>query len=175
MRSNKETCLRGALIWVSTPCLFPQVRIHWTGCPNSCGQAQVGDIGLIGSPAKKDGKAVQGVSIIGGGTIGEGAKLASTGDAVQRFGPSRALVRVVGWLLLIRARGYCVLVTDGPCTALATCATPTTLTALTHHPCRVREGGSDRGRLRSPPGDSDQRIRRQGDRTQRGSTWFNQL
>lgn len=36
-----------------------QVRMHWTGCPNSCGQAQVGDIGLIGAPAKKDGKAVQ--------------------------------------------------------------------------------------------------------------------
>lgn len=55
-----------------------QVRIHWTGCPNSCGQAQVGDIGLIGAPAKKDGKAVQGVRIIGGGTVGEGAKLAAT-------------------------------------------------------------------------------------------------
>ena len=40
------------------------VRIHVTGCPNSCGQAQAGDIGLIGAPAKKevDGKkvAVQG-------------------------------------------------------------------------------------------------------------------
>mmetsp|Transcript_26294 Transcript_26294/g.44063 ORF Transcript_26294/g.44063 Transcript_26294/m.44063 type:complete len:81 (-) Transcript_26294:812-1054(-) len=23
------------------------VRIHWTGCPNSCGQAQVADIGLM--------------------------------------------------------------------------------------------------------------------------------
>lgn len=29
------------------------VRLHWTGCPNSCGQAQVGDIGLMGAPAKK--------------------------------------------------------------------------------------------------------------------------
>lgn len=29
------------------------VRMHWTGCPNSCGQAQVGDIGLMGAPAKK--------------------------------------------------------------------------------------------------------------------------
>jgi len=58
------------------------VRMHWTGCPNSCGQAQVGDIGLIGAPAKKevDGKkvAVAGVNIIGGGLIGEGAKLAAT-------------------------------------------------------------------------------------------------
>ena len=30
-----------------------QVRIHWTGCPNSCGQVQAADIGLMGGPAKK--------------------------------------------------------------------------------------------------------------------------
>jgi hypothetical protein len=30
----------------------PGVRIHWTGCPNSCGQAQVADIGLLGTTAK---------------------------------------------------------------------------------------------------------------------------
>eukprot|EP01026_Neomeris_dumetosa_P084590 TRINITY_DN993_c0_g2_i1.p1 TRINITY_DN993_c0_g2~~TRINITY_DN993_c0_g2_i1.p1 ORF type:complete len:603 (+),score=82.85 TRINITY_DN993_c0_g2_i1:158-1966(+) len=53
-----------------------QVRIHWTGCPNSCGQAQVGDIGLMGAPAKVDGKAVEGVKIFLGGKIGENAELA---------------------------------------------------------------------------------------------------
>lgn len=53
------------------------VRMHWTGCPNSCGQAQVGDIGLMGGPAKLDGKAVEGVRIFLGGSIGEHAKLAS--------------------------------------------------------------------------------------------------
>eukprot|EP01025_Chloroclados_australasicus_P007920 TRINITY_DN1269_c0_g1_i2.p1 TRINITY_DN1269_c0_g1~~TRINITY_DN1269_c0_g1_i2.p1 ORF type:complete len:589 (-),score=63.39 TRINITY_DN1269_c0_g1_i2:316-2082(-) len=52
------------------------VRIHWTGCPNSCGQAQVGDIGLMGAPAKVDGKAVEGVKIFLGGKIGENAELA---------------------------------------------------------------------------------------------------
>lgn len=50
------------------------VRIHVTGCPNSCGQAQAGDIGLIGAPAKKevDGKkvAVQGEAACGGGGCG---------------------------------------------------------------------------------------------------------
>ncbi|PXF49225.1 hypothetical protein BWQ96_01014 [Gracilariopsis chorda] len=51
------------------------VRIHWTGCPNSCGQVQVADIGLMGCPAKKDGKAVEGVKIFVGGKIGEGAEL----------------------------------------------------------------------------------------------------
>ena len=53
------------------------VRMHWTGCPNSCGQAQVGDIGLMGGPAKHEGKAVEGARIFKGGQIGEGAKLAA--------------------------------------------------------------------------------------------------
>ena len=58
------------------------LRIHWTGCPNSCGQAQVGDIGLMGAPAKKWNeeagkmKAVPGVNIFVGGQIGEHAHLA---------------------------------------------------------------------------------------------------
>mmetsp|Transcript_34194 Transcript_34194/g.47604 ORF Transcript_34194/g.47604 Transcript_34194/m.47604 type:complete len:95 (+) Transcript_34194:536-820(+) len=55
------------------------VRIHWTGCPNSCGQAQVADIRLMGGPARVekeiDGKvkkaAVEGVNIFLGGKVGE--------------------------------------------------------------------------------------------------------
>lgn len=53
------------------------VRIHFTGCPNSCGQAQVGDIGLMGAPAKLDGKAVEGYKIFLGGKIGENPELAT--------------------------------------------------------------------------------------------------
>eukprot|EP00543_Licmophora_paradoxa_P009519 CAMPEP_0202477274 /NCGR_PEP_ID=MMETSP1360-20130828/93859_1 /ASSEMBLY_ACC=CAM_ASM_000848 /TAXON_ID=515479 /ORGANISM="Licmophora paradoxa, Strain CCMP2313" /LENGTH=593 /DNA_ID=CAMNT_0049104517 /DNA_START=45 /DNA_END=1826 /DNA_ORIENTATION=+ len=56
------------------------IRIHWTGCPNSCGQVQVADIGLMGGPARKeiDGKmkAVPGVKIFVGGKIGEESHLA---------------------------------------------------------------------------------------------------
>jgi len=33
--------------------LTREVRIHWTGCPNSCGQPQVADIGLMGTKARK--------------------------------------------------------------------------------------------------------------------------
>merc|ERR1712032_1204564 len=51
------------------------IRIHWTGCPNSCGQAQAADIGIMGAPARKEvnGKkmAVPGCKIFVGGTIGE--------------------------------------------------------------------------------------------------------
>lgn len=51
------------------------VRLHWTGCPNSCGQVQVADIGLMGTPVRKDGKGVEGVRIFVGGKIGEEAEL----------------------------------------------------------------------------------------------------
>lgn len=57
------------------------VRVHWTGCPNSCGQAQVADIGLMGAPARHEGKAVEGVRIFVGGKIGEGAALATELEA----------------------------------------------------------------------------------------------
>lgn len=57
------------------------IRIHWTGCPNSCGQAQAADIGIMGAPARKKdpetGKAmaVPGCKIFVGGTIGENGHL----------------------------------------------------------------------------------------------------
>lgn len=55
------------------------IRIHWTGCPNSCGQVQAADIGIMGGPARKvvDGKkmAVPGCKIFVGGRIGEDAHL----------------------------------------------------------------------------------------------------
>lgn len=55
------------------------VRIHWTGCPNSCGQVQVADIGIMGAPARKEigGKmvAVPGCKIFVGGKIGEESHL----------------------------------------------------------------------------------------------------
>lgn len=57
------------------------IRIHWTGCPNSCGQVQVADIGIMGGPARKlneeTGKmmAVPGCKIFVGGRVGEDAHL----------------------------------------------------------------------------------------------------
>ncbi len=52
-----------------------RVRLHWTGCPNSCGQPQAGDIGLMGTKVRKDGKAVEGAKIFTGGKVGHGAEL----------------------------------------------------------------------------------------------------
>lgn len=61
--------------------LTRSVRIHWTGCPNSCGQPQVADIGLMGTKARKDGKAVDGVDLYMGGKVGKDAHL---GTCVQK-------------------------------------------------------------------------------------------
>ncbi len=57
------------------------VRIHWTGCPNSCGQPQVADIGLMGTKTRKEGKAVDGVDLYMGGKVGKEAEL---GTCVQK-------------------------------------------------------------------------------------------
>lgn len=60
------------------------IRIHWTGCPNSCAQVQCADIGIMGAPARKvdpeTGKkvAIPGCNIFVGGTIGEDGHLAMT-------------------------------------------------------------------------------------------------
>ena len=58
-----------------------KVRIHWTGCPNSCGQPQVADIGFMGTKVRKNGKSVEGVNLFMGGKVGKEAKL---GDVVQK-------------------------------------------------------------------------------------------
>lgn len=61
---------------------IPQsVRMHWTGCPNSCGQPQVADIGLMGTKVRKNGKTVEGVDIYMGGKVGQDARL---GDCVHK-------------------------------------------------------------------------------------------
>ena len=51
------------------------MRLHWTGCPNSCGQPQAGDIGLMGTKVRQDGKAVEGVKVFAGGKVGKDAEL----------------------------------------------------------------------------------------------------
>jgi ferredoxin-nitrite reductase len=73
------------------------VRIHWTGCPNSCGQPQVADIGLMGTKTRKDGKAVDGVDLYMGGKVGKEARL---GECVQKGIPCEDLKPVLRNLLV---------------------------------------------------------------------------
>jgi len=52
------------------------VRLHWTGCPNTCGQIQLGDIGLLGVTCKNSkGEIVEGVDLYLGGGIGQTAAI----------------------------------------------------------------------------------------------------
>lgn len=73
------------------------VRIHWTGCPNSCGQPQVAEIGLMGTKTRKDGKTVEGVDLYLGGKVGKDAHL---GTCVQKGIPCEDLKPVLRDLLI---------------------------------------------------------------------------
>lgn len=73
------------------------VRIHWTGCPNSCGQPQVADIGLMGTKARKDGKTVEAVDIYMGGKVGKDAQL---GTCVMKGIPCEDLKPLLRDLLI---------------------------------------------------------------------------
>ncbi len=79
---------------LSTPA---PVRIHWTGCPNSCGQPQVADIGLMGTKTRKNGKTLEGADIWMGGKVGKDAHL---GTCVQKGIPCEDLKPVLRDLLI---------------------------------------------------------------------------
>ena len=69
------------------------VRMHWTGCPNSCGQVQVADIGFMGCMTRDEsGKACEGVDIFLGGRIGNDSHL---GDVYKKGVPCKDLVPIV--------------------------------------------------------------------------------
>ena len=53
-----------------------QIRLHVTGCTNSCGQSWIADIGLEGKKIKKDGKLVDAFYFCVGGAVGEYAGVA---------------------------------------------------------------------------------------------------
>lgn len=73
------------------------VRIHWTGCPNSCGQPQVADIGLMGTKVRRNGQTLEGVDIYMGGKVGKDARL---GERVQQGVPCDELQEVLRQLLI---------------------------------------------------------------------------
>ncbi|OLP18204.1 ferredoxin--nitrite reductase [Leptolyngbya sp. 'hensonii'] len=73
------------------------VRIHWTGCPNSCGQPQVADIGLMGTKVRKDGQTLEGVDLYMGGKVGKEAHL---GTCVRKGIPCEDLKPVLREVLI---------------------------------------------------------------------------
>ncbi len=53
-----------------------QLKLHVTGCPNNCGQAWIGDIGLEGKKIKHDGRMVDAWYFALGGALGQHAGFA---------------------------------------------------------------------------------------------------
>ena len=53
------------------------INIHLTGCPNSCAQHYIGDIGLVGCkiPVNEEGDTVEGFHIVAGGGYGAEAAI----------------------------------------------------------------------------------------------------
>ena len=51
------------------------INIHLTGCPNSCAQHYVGDIGLQGVKVSVGGESVEGYNVVLGGGVGAQAAI----------------------------------------------------------------------------------------------------
>lgn len=76
------------------------VRMHWTGCPNSCAQVQVADIGFMGCLTKNgSGKIVEAADIFVGGRVGSDSHLTGVW---KKAVPCEDLVPVVADLLVER-------------------------------------------------------------------------
>ena len=58
------------------PAFDQQIKLHVTGCTNSCGQHWIADIGLEGKKLKKDGKTVDAFYFCVGGAVGRFARTA---------------------------------------------------------------------------------------------------
>lgn len=74
------------------------VRMHWTGCPNSCAQVQVAQLGFMGCTARDENKQpVEGVDIYMGGKIGGDSHL---GEIYKRAVPVKDLLPVVQEIMI---------------------------------------------------------------------------
>lgn len=74
------------------------VRMHWTGCPNSCAQVQVADIGFMGCLTKNSsGKIVEAADIFVGGRVGSDSHLTGVH---RKAVPCEDIVPIVADLLV---------------------------------------------------------------------------
>uniref|UniRef100_A0ACD5W394 Uncharacterized protein n=1 Tax=Avena sativa TaxID=4498 RepID=A0ACD5W394_AVESA len=76
------------------------VRMHWTGCPNSCAQVQLADIGFMGCLTKNSsGKVVEAADIFVGGRVGSDSHLTGVH---RKAVPCEDIVPIVADLLVDR-------------------------------------------------------------------------
>jgi sulfite reductase beta subunit-like hemoprotein len=80
------------------------LRVHVSGCPNSCAQHQAGDIGLAGSKVRIDGRTTDGYHLFVGAQVTEGL----VGEAVGRVAEEdleQAVDAVIGLWEAVRQPG----------------------------------------------------------------------
>lgn len=69
-----------------------KVRIHFSGCPNNCGQTAIADIGLRGGMTKIQGNSIEVYDILVGGNTGASPRFAET---VIRKVPASEVIEAV--------------------------------------------------------------------------------
>ncbi|HEV2445714.1 MAG TPA: nitrite reductase, partial [Candidatus Sulfopaludibacter sp.] len=73
---------KGFARWLATelddrlPGFDQQIKLHITGCPNSCGQHWIADIGIEGKKIKYDGKLTDAYYFCLGGSVGQASGIA---------------------------------------------------------------------------------------------------
>lgn len=73
---------KGFARWLTTelderlPGFDQQIKLHITGCPNSCGQHWIADIGMEGKKIKQNGKLIDAYYFCVGGSLGQIATIA---------------------------------------------------------------------------------------------------
>jgi sulfite reductase (ferredoxin) len=83
-----------------------QIKLHVTGCTNSCGQSWIADIGLEGKKIKKDGKLVDAFYFCVGGAVGKYAKPArQIGYRAAADDCPEAIERLLKGYLAVRTPG----------------------------------------------------------------------
>jgi sulfite reductase (ferredoxin) len=83
-----------------------EIKLNVTGCPNSCGQAWIADIGLEGKKAKYGGEIVDAFNFSLGGGLGEHAGFARvTGYRAPASEVPAAIERLLRGYLADRAKG----------------------------------------------------------------------
>src|SRR5262249_13084686 len=77
------------------PGFASDVTLHVTGCPNSCGQHWIADVGLQGILMSRDGEQVEGYDVFVGGSEGGGGAIARrVGYRVAAIDTAAALERL---------------------------------------------------------------------------------
>ncbi|HMH15221.1 MAG TPA: nitrite/sulfite reductase [Edaphobacter sp.] len=83
-----------------------QIRLHVTGCTNSCGQHWIADIGLEGKKIKQDGQLVDAFFFCVGGSVGKYARPArALGYRVAATEVPDAIERLLAGYLAVRTPG----------------------------------------------------------------------